>query len=720
MASIVILDDQTTNRKIYERLARTTEEGQENRVHAFENPKDAIVWIEAGNIPDLVVTDYQMPDLNGASFIRIFRTLPGCEEIPVIVITAYEERSFRLDALEAGATDFLQSPVDHHEFRTRARNLLKLRRQHLILETRSQQLAHELAQSERFREAELRDSSERLAQVIDTVPTAIHACDLEGRIIFVNALQTELCDRSGTGRIGEPMETLLGEDKGARHRALDRKVMELDQALPMFEEEKIDQTGMVRVLLTSKTPLRDTSGRIVAVLTSSQDITERKRSEAHLRHMANHDSATGLPNRRALLDRLRRELARSRRGDRSFGLLFIDLDGFKRVNDALGHSSGDRVLRTVAQRLLTCAPNGSMVARIGGDEFAMVLTEITDRESAERMAGTIVSALGAPLAIGNKKITLGASIGISIHPSDASDIGELMRNADLAMYRAKAEGGECCRFWDSDMQGRASELEALDRALRNALAREEFELYYQPQFDVTSGRIIGAEALLRWNHPERGVVGPAEFLARAEENGMIVPINEWVLERACREAKSWQDRGLPPLRVAVNMSPIQFRRTNVPLLVAAALGKSGLHPHLLDLEITENMVMDDDESTLQQLRQLSELGVELSIDDFGTGYSSLHYLKRFPIKRLKIDQCFVRDVVNDPSDAAIVRAVISLGHSLELTVLAEGAETEEQVRLLEAEGCDELQGYYFGRPMPSCRFVDLIREGLASPATAAS
>lgn len=707
MASIAIIDDQTTNLKIYERLAFSIEDETSIEINTFEDPEQAIRWVESGGRPDLVVTDFQMPGLDGAAFIRLFRQIAGCKDVPVIVITAYEERRFRLDALDAGATDFLQSPVDHHEFRTRARNLLKLRRQHLILETRTNQLALALDHSERSREVELRNSTERLAQVIDTVPTAIHACDSEGRIVFVNALQTALSGGTGFIGIGEPMERMLGEEVGARHRALDRKVLELAQALPAFEEERVDADGCVRVFLTTKTPLRCADGNIVAVLTSSQDISERKRSEAHLRHMANHDSTTGLPNRRALLDRLRREFARSRRGDRSFALLFVDLDGFKRVNDTFGHSVGDRVLKSVAQRLLSTVPEAAMVARIGGDEFAVVLTDVAEPAAVLETAQTIVSVIEAPLAIAMRKVDLGASIGISMHPTDAGDVGELLRTADRAMYRAKSEGGRNYRLWEAGMREQGFDLTALDEALRRALEREEFVLYYQPQFDIGSGRIVAAEALLRWNHPERGLLGPGEFLARAEENGLIIAINEWVLRSACREARSWQERGMA-LRVAVNMSPIQFRRSNVPLLVATALGQSGLDPRLLDLEITENMVMDDDERTMLQLGQLSDLGVDLSMDDFGTGYSSLHYLKRFPIKRLKIDQCFVRDVVGDPSDAAIVRAIVNLGHSLELTVLAEGVETEEQARLLEAIGCDELQGYHFGRPMPSDRFVELL------------
>ena len=712
MPLIVILDDQLINVKIFRHLAQSLpDQPEEIVVRTFRDPLETIWWLEHGPIPDLVVTDYQMPNLDGAEFIRRFRALPGCAEVPIIAITSYEDRQFRLNALEAGATDFLQSPVDHHEFRTRARNLLKLRRQQLILETRTRELARDLAESEQSRESALRDSSERLAQVIDTVPMAIRACDRDGRIVFANSFQAAFSGRDTVGLTGTAVETLFEADDGRRDRALDQKVFETEQPLPPFEEERVDRRGKRRVFLTTKTPLRDAGHRVVAVLTSALDITERKHAEAHLLHIARHDVTTGLTNRAALFDRMRRELARSRRGDRSFALLFIDLDGFKQINDLLGHSAGDGLLRTIAERLSAAVPQDATLSRIGGDEFAVLLNNKSDPR---KVVADILAAIDEPFLCHGRSLTLGASIGVAVYPQDGADIDELMKNADLAMYRAKSEGGHQVRFWRSDMRGSLESPALLDTALRDALAEGQFELYYQPQYDVAADRIVGAEALLRWNHPVRGVLAPNEFLPRAEENGLIVPINEWVVREACREAASWRLSGLPPLRVAVNLSPIQFRRSNVPLMVVRALAESGLDPHRLDLEITETIVMDDAAAASQQLRQLSDLGIALSVDDFGTGYSSLHYLKRFPIDRLKIDQCFVRDVVKDPSDGAIVRAIINLGHSLGLKVLAEGVETDDQMALLAAEGCDELQGYRFGRPMPARRFVDAVR-GLADP-----
>ena len=687
MPLIVILDDQVTNRSIFSKLAASIEEGVS--VQAFGDPQEALGWLR-DNTPDLVVSDYKMPHMDGAEFIRRFRELPGAAEIPVIVLTIYEERSFRLKALEAGATDFLQSPVDHHEFVTRARNLLKLRKQQLLLERK-------LEHSERSREEALRDSSERLAQVIDTVPAMVSATDRNGRFIFVNAYQAEVAN----------LDPMLGE-RFERGRALDRKVFETNDPLPSYEEEIVDRNDMKRVFLTTKTPLRDRGNSVVAVLTTSVDITDRKRAESHLLYMAHHDALTDLPNRALLRTRLNRGIARARRGDGAFALHVVDLDGFKSINDVLGHSAGDKFLKLVAERLRSIVSERDTVARLGGDEFAILQTRVTGTEDAAQLAERIKEVVGEPQIVSGERLNCRASIGITLHPSDGSDADQLLKNADLAMYRAKADGGNVYRFYASDMNTRALAAAALDNALHEAIEQEQFTLFYQPQVDTRSSRVVGAEALLRWRRPDRGIVGPGEFLARAEENGMIVPINEWVLRAACREAKSWQRPGRPPLRVAVNLSPIQFRKQSVPLLVTNILAETGLEPRLLDLELTENIVMQDAEAVARDLQQLRELGVKISIDDFGTGYSSLTYVKQFPVDRLKIDQCFIRNLANDPSDSVIVRAIVSLGHSMELDVVAEGVETREQMQLLRFEGCHEMQGYYFGKPMPASDFAALI------------
>jgi len=697
MSVIVILDDRATNRKIFAKLAASIEADAE--VHSFGDPADALAWFET-RTPDLVVTDFKMPSMDGAAFIRRFRERPQLQEVPVIVITVYEEREFRMQALQAGATDFLHSPVDHQEFITRARNLLKLRHQQLQLANRAAGLERKLEHSEEA----LRNSSERLAQVIDTVPAMISAADKNGRFLFVNAQQAAMAGLDPTALVGKEVATLFGEDHGGRSRALDRKVFRTGKPLPSYEEAITDRSGARRVFLTTKSPLRDHANGVIAVLTSSLEITEHKRAEDHLLHMAQHDSLTGLPNRTLLSDLLRRELVLARRGDRPFALHRINPDAFKNVNDALGHGAGDQLLKAIAERLQSLAREGDTVARLGGDEFAVLQTNAT-QEQAEQFARSIVAIGSQPFGFANESVEVTASVGVAVYPRDGMDEQELLKNAELAMYQAKGDGGNQFRFYAADMHSRAREARALDSRLREAVSQSQFVLHYQPQIDLRSRRIIGAEALVRWQAPERGLISPAEFLPRAEQTGLILPINEWVLREACREAASWQRRGLPPLRIGVNLSSVQFRKQSVPLLVARILAETGLDPRRLDIELTESMLLEETESVVRDLQQLRELGIGISIDDFGTRYSSLTYVKHFPIDRLKIDQSFVRDLGSNPHDAAIVRAIVSLGHSLELEVIAEGVESAEQVALLHAEGCDEVQGYFFGKPMPSGEFV---------------
>ncbi|MDB5594833.1 MAG: hypothetical protein JWM36_1794 [Hyphomicrobiales bacterium] len=706
MSLIVIVDDRVTNRNIFAKLAASIEE--DVTVRTFGDPQEALVWL-AEQTPDLVITDYKMPQMDGAEFIRRFRLLPSSVDVPVVVITVYEERSFRLRALESGATDFLHSPVDHHEFVTRARNLLKLHKHQLLLASRANTLERELEHSERSRERALRDSSERLAQVIDTLPVMISAAGYEGEVLFVNAFQTAFAGIDPATLIGEPVASLYGNEQGARSHALDRMVFETGKPLPSYEEDLVDRAGAKRVFLTTKSPLKDAGNVVTGVLTSSLDITARKRTEAHLRHLAHHDPLTDLPNRTLLRERMRRLIARARRGDQLFALHLLDLDGFKAVNDLLGHSAGDRFIKAVGDRLRGAIREEDTLARLGGDEFAILQAQVAGPEDAAEFAQRVLAVVAEGTGFDESTIRTTASIGIAIHPADGIDAEDLLKNADLAMYRAKAEKGNHYCFYAADMQARAKNEALLDGELRIGLEQQQFVLYYQPQVDLASGSIVGAEALLRWNRPGAGLVGPGVFLPRAEENGIIVPLNEWVLREACREAKSWQRMGLPPVRVGVNLSPVQFRKRTVPLLVAQVLAETGLDPRRLDLELTESIVVGDLDAVAIDLQQLLDMGVHVSIDDFGTGYSSLSYVKRFPVDRLKIDQSFVRNLSSDPNDAAIVRAIITLGHSLDLDVVAEGVETAEQLARLRAEGCDEVQGYYFGKPMPAAEFIELLR-----------
>ncbi|TVR09469.1 MAG: GGDEF domain-containing response regulator [Salinarimonadaceae bacterium] len=712
MPFVMILDDRVTNRNIFAKLASSI--ADDVRVQAFGDPAEALASI-SHPIPDLVVTDYKMPGMNGAEFIRRFRELDGCEDVPVIAITVYEERSFRLAVLEAGATDFLLSPVDHAEFVTRARNLLRMRMQSLIIKSRANTLERELEDSERSRQQLMRDSRERMAQVIDTVPAAISAYDRDGRCVFLNSHAATRIGVDANAAIGRSAVELIGEEMGGRSIALDQMVFRSGCALPTFEEDEdaTSEGAESAVWLTTKSPLRDSSGAIIAVLTSSLDITDRKKAERHLVHLAHHDALTGLPNRTLLQDRLRREIVRARRGDRIFGLLMLDLDRFKNVNDALGHHAGDELIQAVGERLSVTVGEDDTLARLGGDEFAVLLADIPCAQSAFDMAERIVEAMQEPFSISGQDVVIGASIGVVIHPNDGDDVDNLLKKVDIAMYRAKAEGRNVYRAFDQQMISVARGDFTLEGELRRALMNREFELFYQPQIDLRSNRIIGAEALIRWRHPTRGLVRPLDFLPFAEETGLIIPINEWVIEEACREAQSWRAQGLPELRIAVNLSPIQFRNRNMAQLVGDILRRTGLEPRSLELELTETILMHDVEEVTAELRELRRLGVSVSIDDFGTGYSSLAYVKKFPVDRIKIDQSFVRNIATDPNDAAIVRAIINLGHSLGIDVIAEGVDSLEQVEMLRAEGCEEAQGFLFAKPVPAEDFIALARADAA-------
>jgi diguanylate cyclase (GGDEF)-like protein/PAS domain S-box-containing protein len=438
------------------------------------------------------------------------------------------------------------------------------------------------------------------------------------------------------------------------------------------------------------------------------DITERKRAEELARHMAYHDYLTGLPNRALFDDRLSVALAQAKRHDDGLALMSLDLDRFKLFNDTLGHAAGDTVIKAVAMRLTKVLRGGDTVARVGGDEFLLLLTSVDDAESGAKIAQKVLRIFDRPFKVEGLELHGTASIGISLFPHDGDDGETLMRNADAAMYRAKETGRNNYQLYAPVMNVRAAERLTLENDMRLALKRREFEIYYQPQVNIDTGRIVGCEALVRWNHPSRRMLGPNEFIPLAEETGLIVHLGEWVLRNACRQVHRWQERGLPDVRLAVNISMRQFQRREFVDTVREILIETGFEPGLLELEITESIAMQDEEQTISTLRRLRDLGVRISIDDFGTGYSSLKYLKDMPIDALKIDQSFVRDLTTNGNDAAIAINIIAIAHSLQLSVIAEGVETGEQLAFLKAKRCDEFQGYLCKKPMPAASFAKLL------------
>lgn len=527
-------------------------------------------------------------------------------------------------------------------------------------------------------------------------------------ITYVNPAFERITGYAGEDVLGRNGRFMLGND---------REQLGLQEILAAFREERegnavlrnYRKDGSLFWNELSISPVRDESGHVSHFVGIINDITERKLYEEQLEFQANHDGLTGLPNRNLLADRIGQALTYAERYRKLVAVLFVDLDHFKFINDSLGHDMGDRLLQIVGQRLTECVRSIDTVARHGGDEFVMVLPDLTESEDAAKVAQKMQDAVGQPFKIGEHEFVVSCSTGISIYPRDGEDAQTLLKNADAAMYHAKEHGRNNFQFFTSSLNDRIVARLAMEKHLRMALERDEFVLHYQPQVDLRTGRITGMESLIRWNSPELGFIPPDSFIPLAEETGLIVPIGEWVIRTSCAQNKAWQDAGLAPLVMAINLSPRQFREEGLAESIAAIVQDTGLEPRYLELEIIESLVMHDVDSALAILRKLKELGAQLTMDDFGTGYSSLSYLKRFPFDKMKIDKSFVRDITNDPDSAAITRAIITMAHSLNLRVIAEGIETEGQLGYLRSQDCDEMQGFYFSRPVPAPEFEKLMR-----------
>jgi diguanylate cyclase (GGDEF)-like protein len=450
---------------------------------------------------------------------------------------------------------------------------------------------------------------------------------------------------------------------------------------------------------------------IIGGLAIIRDVTEQKQWEERLKHSVNYDPLTDLPNRNLFTDRLTQALARAPWSKRRVGILFLDLNRFKVINDTLGHEVGDLLLKNVAARLVTCIRNGDTVAHFGGDKFAVLLEDLAQADDIPKVLQKILAFFSESFLIEGHELFTSPSIGVSVYPNDGKDVESLLKCSNTALLRAKEQGSPY-QFYLPTMNVKASQRLALESSLRHALERQEFLLHYQPKVAIKTGQIVGMEALVRWRHPEKGIVPPAEFIPLAEETGLILPIGEWVLRTACAQTKAWQAEGMVPILIAVNLSARQLQNQNLVEIVKQALSETGLAPHYLELELTESVLMQNLEANSASLEKLHAMGVEIAIDDFGTGYSSLSYLKRFPISSLKIDRSFVRDLTTDSDDQAIVKAIITLARSLKRKVVAEGVETEEQLSILRSLDCDEMQGYLFSKPLPAEDAGKLLKENM--------
>jgi diguanylate cyclase (GGDEF)-like protein/PAS domain S-box-containing protein len=568
-------------------------------------------------------------------------------------------------------------------------------------------------------EEALRQSETRYRSVVDHLAEGVLIVDSQGCIVSCNTSAERIIGVSRELLLGRPINDpgfrIVRED-GTPYASDERPATRTwrtgePQSAAVVGVERADGGPITWLSMSTRVLPGHGGGAPNGVVVSFNDITERRSFEEKLTYLAQYDLLTGLPNRALLLDRLEQALIRARRQAVLVGILLIDLDRFKEINDSLGHSAGDAVLKEVARRVRGALRDTDSVARLGGDEFCIVIEGAESRSHVSVAAAKIRRLFEEPvLTAENKEIFIELSIGSAVYPEDGETMEDLLKNADIAMYEAKRDGGHAFRFYSSALRAKTADEINMVSMLRRAVDRNELVLYYQPQVDIATGRPVGVEALVRWEHPEHGLVSPYRFVRLAEETGLIVPIGEWVLKTACAEAKAWQLAGMPEMKVSVNLSARQFRDSQLIRKIAAVLAATGLPPRLLELEITESVIMSHTDHTIGVLKRLTELGVRVSVDDFGTGYSSLAYLKRFPVHKLKIDHAFVRDIPGNKEDAAIVQAIITLARTLQLRVIAEGVENADQLKYLASVGCHEYQGFIYSRPVPARELIELVRK----------
>lgn len=645
---------------------------------------------------DMVMLDVEMPGMNGYQVCAALREEAG-DTLPIVMVTGMDDPQSIEQAYEVGATDFIAKPINWSLIVHRVKYLM-----------RASQAA-----------LDLQAANIRNAAVLAAIPDLLFEVDLDGRFLNYHSPRTDLLAAPAGSFIGKTTAEVLSpaaaevcmsallEAHATGSSSGKQYALQLAEGTFWFE-----LSVSRKAVGTGQKPL---------FIALSRDITERKAAEHRIYQHAFFDSLTGLPNRQSFLDRLDREVSSARRETKKLAILFIDLDGFKSINDTLGHNTGDLILQWASERLRKGTRPDDMVARtmndatelalarLGGDEFTVLIPDIAQAEDALVVAHRIRELMRHPFVTDGRDLVLTASIGIALYPEDGDDSTSLLKHADTAMYHAKDKGRDNCQFYSASLTQRAQKQLDLESSLRQALARNEFSLRYQPQFDLAHGHYQSIEALIRWEHPEEGFISPMDFIPLAEKIGLIVPIGEWVLRTACSDAARLQQAG-HRLRVAVNLSPVQFKDPNLVGTVLEILEQTGLEPGLLELEITEGAVMEDSGETLATLIALRDKGVQIALDDFGTGYSSMSYLKRMPLNNLKVDQSFVSGLPHDRDNLAIVRAILSMAKNFGFSVTAEGVETLEQAQTLKGLACDTLQGYYFSRPVPAGDIPNLMTQ----------
>ena len=656
---------------------------------------DACDRLEEAGI-EAVLVDLELPDSQGLSAVEtLFRTAP---HIPIIVLGSVRGEDLFEESLALGAQDYVRQ--DHLDSYTLARAL-------------NGAIARKCAEDKLFVE------KERAQVTLNSIGDAVLSSDLLGRISYLNIVAERMTGWTCSEAIGRPITEVFRVVDAHTHlagpNAMERAVAENRTVGLSANSVLIRRDGTEFHIEDSAAPIHDRRGHVAGAVTVFHDVSESRSLMHRMSHLAQHDFLTDLPNRLLLQDRVEHSIALARRHGTQFAILFLDLDHLKHINDSLGHSVGDQLLKSIAARLVGCVRASDTVSRQGGDEFVVLLSEIAHASDAALAAEKMRAIVETPCLVGEHDLQVSVSIGISVYPSDGADAEALVKNADTAMYQAKESGRNNYRFFTAAMNARAVERQSIEQDLRRALVRKEFVITYQPEVDLVSRAITGAEALLRWRHPQRGLTYPDQFISIAEDSGLIVAIGEWVMREACAQAQAWIDAGLVFERMSVNISSVELRSPGFTERVCAILQETGLAPVHLELELTETVVMKDVRSASVLLRFLSDMGVRMAIDDFGTGYSSLDYIKRLPIDTLKIDRSFVRDVFTSQDDATIVGTMIAMGKSLRQRIVAEGVETEAQLRFLQSHRCAEGQGYYFSHPLPAHHFETLLSTGIPAP-----
>lgn len=696
---VLIVDDDITLRI----LVRGTLEAEGFHVTEAEDGSE-LVEAYRNHDPDLILLDVLMPLRDGYSACQELTQLLQERTPPILMMTGLEDLESINRAYESGATDFITKPINPKILSHRLRYML-----------RSSVTLRELRRSQTGLAA-----AQRIAQLgsweLEVASGKVHISSEAYRILGLIPGETE-------PNWADLLSLIDPADRGPLEAALER-ARESDHSINL-DVTIVTPSGTPRVLHIQAQPAVEGTGARTIVGTL-QDITERRNAERQIHHLAYYDSLTGLPNRVLFKERLTEALLSARVYQKMVAVFFLDLDRFKRINDTLGHNVGDALLQEVSNRLrqalrtsdyagrLTPLEQSTAIARLGGDEFTVVLPNLTYVQDAAKIAGRVIETLSQPFSLAEQEFFVTTSIGIALYPFNGDSVDVLLKNADTAMYSAKDQGRNNYQFYSQSMNASAFERLSLESSLRRALEREEFVLHYQPQWSLKTRRLVGLEALVRWNHPDLGLVLPSSFIHVAEEAGLLKQIDAEVLKLACVQSRLWRDKGLPRMRVAVNISNQQFQDKDFSRSIRELLQLTGMRPAELELELTENIMLQNAETAVETVRGLKEIGVELSIDDFGTGYSSMTHLKRLRVDRLKIDRSFIQDLTLDPDDVAIVKAILALAQNMGIQAIAEGVETPEQAQLLSSFGCDEIQGNLISRPLPAERVAELIRDGLPS------